>query len=103
MSPHSQDENFFLISEDLVNDPMMEIDSAGETSRQLAARGFVSWRSLEGVRSEDFQQGLRLFLEVALRKLRGVFAGLLGIYNLIHVLTIRVGPLLCPSRPHGLV
>ena len=37
MSPHPQDENFFLIREDFVNDPMLEIDPPRETSGQLTA------------------------------------------------------------------
>jgi hypothetical protein len=37
MRPHPQDENFFLVGEDLINDPVLEIDPAGETSGQLAA------------------------------------------------------------------
>lgn len=37
MSPHSRDEDFMFGGEDFVNDAMLEIESAGETSGQLAA------------------------------------------------------------------
>ena len=42
MRPHPQDENFFLAGDDLVDDPVLEMDPAGKAACQLAAEGCVA-------------------------------------------------------------
>ena len=38
VSPHPQDQNLLFCGENLVNDPMLKIDPAGETSGQVPAQ-----------------------------------------------------------------
>ena len=59
MRPQSQNQNLLPGGENLVNDSMLKVDPAGETSGQVSAQGLVFWRYSEGIcRDHDFMHEL---------------------------------------------
>ena len=49
---------------DLIHQPVLNIDAAGASTRQIADQFFVRWRVLVGIRGDDVEKTLGLGLEI---------------------------------------
>lgn len=82
VSPHAQHLDDFLRIEDLIDEPMLDIDSARVCPGEISDELLVRRRILERVGSKDAWQMLRLFFQASRGEVLGVFLGMFGKDNL---------------------
>ena len=63
MGPHADDFHGVLVFQNLIDQPMLDVDSTGVGSRQIADELFAGWRIRERVLGEDFQHRLRFLFQ----------------------------------------
>jgi hypothetical protein len=71
--PHPEDLHRPLLWQDLIHEPVLDIDSSREGARQVANELFESRRLLPGIRPKDLEEFFGLFSKTAGRKLPCVF------------------------------
>ena len=64
---------------DLIHQTVLDVDAAGVRTGQIADEFFVGRRVLKRVPGKDFEEALRLGLEVGRRDFLRVLPGLLGV------------------------
>lgn len=64
LGPHADDLDRLLLCINLIDEAMLNIDPAGERSRQIADELFVGWRILEGVVGQNIEKTGRLRFEI---------------------------------------
>ena len=57
VSPHSKNSNNLLLLEYFVDNSVLNVDSTRIATLELTDERFVSWRSLEGIIFEEFEDG----------------------------------------------
>jgi hypothetical protein len=60
MSPHAQHFHYAFGFEDLLNQPVLDVDTAGIGASQIAPKLLKWWRLSERIFSENFQELLGL-------------------------------------------
>ena len=72
MRPHPENFDRILLSQDLVDESMLDIDSPREGAFEISDKLFVSWRTPEGILREEVQKHLSLLLELTPGEPNGV-------------------------------
>lgn len=78
MRPHAQDSDGPLLWKDLVDNAMLDVDTAGVGAREISNELFVGWWILERVVCQDGQQFLCLLPQAAGDQLLCVLDCMLG-------------------------
>ena len=73
MRPHPEDFDRTLLWQDLIHESVLDVDSSGESAREVSHELFESGWLLAGIRPEDFEELFGLFTETAGSKLPCVF------------------------------
>lgn len=110
MCPHTKDLYCFAAGEYLINKTMLNVDSAGISSCQVAHEFFKRRRILERVLFDNIEEQFRFGSKPRCRKLLGIFLGLLCKdepptyhFNLVrHFLMGVLMPLRIDSRIPGI-
>lgn len=82
MGPHSKNFHDPVFLKHLIDKPVLNVDSSGIGTGEIANQLFIKGRSLEWVLPSQVQQCLSLGLEIALGELFRIFYSLLGIGKL---------------------
>ena len=78
MCPHPDNFHGLDFIQNLINQSMLDIDSSGTCTVQVAQKFFVGWRIFVGIFFEDFEQTLGLGLKSGVCDLLCILLGLLG-------------------------
>lgn len=77
MAPYSQHFHSVISCDDLIDEPMLNIDSPGVCALQVTHKFLVGWRITEGIVCNDRKQNFSLFTQASGSQFLGIFLGLL--------------------------
>lgn len=83
MGPHAKHLDYFLFLDDLVYEPVLDIDSTGYGASQIADEALKPWRTSVGVSFDYGEQLLRFPFQAGGGKLCGILAGLIRVTQTI--------------------
>ena len=78
MRPHADDLDDLFIFQNLVHQPVLDVDPAGIRSGEIAYKLLERWRRLEWICLHHLKQFFCFPLQSGIRKFAGVFLRLLG-------------------------
>lgn len=78
MRPHADDLDDLFVFQNMVHQPMLDVDPAGTSSSEIAHKLLKRWRRLKWVFSHELRQFLCFLLQSSISGLTRIFPSLLG-------------------------
>ena len=82
MSPHADDFYGMVGRNNLINQPVMDINASRMATLKISYQFFIGWRILKRILSQNINQSLSRIFQIRFGDTPGVFTSLRGVVNL---------------------